>query len=134
MKDVSRRSQLARIASSLGGLLALGLLVVILVVVGKPIVAQRSASGVPATATMSIQQSTPRIPPEPVVRASSTPSARDVLMPAGTPSGAPTRSLVTPTPVGAWIRLSPDSGPPGTLVEVQGFLPNGPSPDQAQRN
>ncbi len=134
MRDVSRRAWLTRIVSTAGGLLAIGLLVIILVVVGKPIVARRTASGAPHPSTTPLQQAPLPSPTESTARAAPTPNAVDVLMPAETPSGARTRGLLTPTPVGAWISLSPDSGPPGTLVEVQGYLPNGPSPDQVAGN
>ncbi len=40
--------------------------------------------------------------------------------PAATPNASPTAS-------GPWITLSPDAGPPGTVVRIDGFLPGGPS-------
>lgn len=58
MEDVSWQTRLARIASTLGGLLALGLLVVVLVVMGKPIVAQRTASGATPRSTQPPEQAT----------------------------------------------------------------------------
>lgn len=43
---------------------------------------------------------------------------------------APTTSPATPTPAatptGTWIRLAPDSGPPGTVIRIDGYLPGGP--------
>lgn len=32
----------------------------------------------------------------------------------------------SPTPTGVWMALSPDHGPPGTVVQVTGFAPDGP--------
>jgi len=39
-----------------------------------------------------------------------------------TPSIPPT---ITPTPTGAWISLTPDTGTPGTNVQIDGYLPGG---------
>jgi len=50
--------------------------------------------------------------------------------PGATPSSAPstvalppTSSIPTSTPLGAWIALTPQSGPPGTKVTVNGYIP-----------
>ncbi|HEX7975124.1 MAG TPA: hypothetical protein VF498_12005 [Anaerolineales bacterium] len=32
-----------------------------------------------------------------------------------------------PTPAGAWVRLTPDRGTPGTTVQIDGYLPGGPT-------
>jgi hypothetical protein len=40
----------------------------------------------------------------------------------------------SPTPSGAWIRLSPEAGPPGTLVRVSGHIPGGPAAGAAAGN
>jgi photosystem II stability/assembly factor-like uncharacterized protein len=39
----------------------------------------------------------------------------------------PETETMTPIPSGAWIRLSPDSGAPGTTLEIDGYLPGGPA-------
>ncbi len=39
-----------------------------------------------------------------------------------TPAITPT---ITPTPSGAWISLTPDTGIPGTTVQIDGYLPGG---------
>jgi hypothetical protein len=41
---------------------------------------------------------------------------------------------ITPTPTGAWISLSPDSGAPGTPVQIDGFLPGGFNPEDLKAN
>jgi hypothetical protein len=41
-----------------------------------------------------------------------------------TPAETPT---FAPTPSGTWISLSPDSGAPGTTLEINGYLPGGPT-------
>lgn len=51
---------------------------------------------------------------EPSATPSSTPSI--VALP-------PTSSVATSTPSGAWVALTPQSGPPGTKVTVNGYLP-----------
>ncbi len=49
---------------------------------------------------------------------------------------APTPSpTLTSTPEGTWIKLTPDSGIPGTVVQVTGYLPGGlPQTDLAAQN
>ena len=39
----------------------------------------------------------------------------------------------TPTPGGAWINLTPDSGPPGTLVQIEGYIPDVANQPDAQK-
>jgi photosystem II stability/assembly factor-like uncharacterized protein len=46
--------------------------------------------------------------------------------PASTPAETPT-TQPTATPGGAWISLSPDSGAPGSTIEISGYLPGGPA-------
>src|SRR5205823_13420695 len=38
------------------------------------------------------------------------------------------------TASGAWITLAPKTGLPGTVVQISGFLPGGPTAAQAQAN
>ncbi|MCL4368920.1 MAG: glycoside hydrolase [Actinobacteria bacterium] len=49
------------------------------------------------------------------------------------PSAGPSPSPPAATS-GSWIALSPDSGPTGTVVQISGFLPGGPSAAEAQKN
>jgi hypothetical protein len=41
---------------------------------------------------------------------------------------------VTNTPTGTWIRLTPDSGGPGTTVQIDGYLPGGLPADELKNN
>jgi hypothetical protein len=46
----------------------------------------------------------------------------------------PTNTPAAATPVGTWIRLTPDSGPPGTVIHIDGYLPGGPDAAGAADN
>lgn len=45
---------------------------------------------------------------------------------------AETPQAPTPTPSGAWIQLIPDTGEPGSQVQIEGYLPGGPTQSEAQ--
>jgi hypothetical protein len=70
-----------------------------------------ASTQIPATMT-----SAPTEPPTATIQPSETTSP--------TPPGTAT---ITPTPSGAWISLSPDSGAQGATLEIDGYLPGGPS-------
>jgi hypothetical protein len=70
-----------------------------------------ASTQIPATMT-----SAPSEPPTATIQPSETTSP--------TP---PVTATITPTPSGAWISLSPDSGAPGATLQIDGFLPGGPS-------
>jgi photosystem II stability/assembly factor-like uncharacterized protein len=80
-----------------------------------------ACSTLPASPAASTQipptvTSAPTKPPTAMTQPSETASP--------TPAETPT---ITPTPSGAWIGLSPDSGAPGTTLEIDGYLPGGPT-------
>ncbi len=68
-------------------------------------------------------------------------AATPVAAPAS-PTSAPPSITDTPTvsptpastPSGTWIRLTPDNGAPGTPIQIDGYLPGGPTADEAQGN
>lgn len=68
--------------------------------------------------------------------ASPTPSAPTTL-PATPPAAtlAPT-TPPTPagTPTGTWMKLSPDTAAPGTQINIEGYMPGGPTAAEAQKN
>ena len=103
MKDVKMGKRAANCLLRLGGLVAIGVLIVLLVLVGRPMIARQLARASALIAPPS--SDTPNDAPL-------TPAAIAV---------AP-----RPMPPGAWITLSPASGSPGTIVEVAGFVPGGP--------
>jgi len=81
------------------------------------------------TACTSISTS-PTPLPAPATQLPLTPS-----LPATQPA-SPTPSETqppTPTPGGAWINLTPDSGPPGTQVQIEGYLPDVAAQPGAQK-
>jgi len=53
------------------------------------------------------------------------PTEAPTELPTSTATEAPT-AQPTATPEGAWISLSPESGAPGTTIEISGYLPGGP--------
>lgn len=83
----------------------------------------------PTTATPSrspLPSDTPRpqLSPTPTFPPTATASPAPIARPADVHPAAVTWN---DGPPGAWIALSPDHGPPGTLIEIDGYLPGGPS-------
>jgi hypothetical protein len=70
-------------------------------------------------------------------QAAPTPTVAPPSPPSAPPSiaGAPPPSPITAnTPSGPWIRLTPDNGAPGTSIQIDGYLPGGPSAADAEGN
>lgn len=67
----------------------------------------------------------PYTPPQP---AGTAPAPSPSELSPGTPAPG------SPTPSGAWMQLVPNSGPPGTQVQIDGYLPGGPTPAEVQNN
>lgn len=73
-----------------------------------------ASTQLPATIT-----SAPTKPPTATIQPSETAS-----------STLPETETITPTPSGAWISITPDRGMPGTDIEIDGYLPGGPTADE----
>lgn len=85
-------------------------------------VRDQTAASVPATPVISQNApTTPTAVPSP--RAAPASPTSVLATPVPSPTLAPTA-----TPTGSWISLSPASGPPGTIVEVHGYVPHAPTP------
>ncbi len=52
------------------------------------------------------------------------------------PTATPTQTQTSPTatPEGLWISLSPDAGEAGSVVQIQGYLPGGPTVEEAAQD
>jgi photosystem II stability/assembly factor-like uncharacterized protein len=72
-----------------------------------------SYPGVEQTRQSTAETTLATVTPSPSLEASATPTA---------------------TPSGAWINLNPDSGGPGTTVQIDGYLPGGPTQSEVQNN
>lgn len=107
------RGQVGPIVISVLGLATIGLLVALVIAVGKPVVEKR------------IGQAEVRLTPTPTLVTSSSVPALATPVTEFVPTPTPDQNAApTPSPSGAWITLLPQSGPPGSTVEIQGYLPD----------